>query len=380
MNQEVVFTNQKGLIKDVVDNLLSGLKWNPEVYKGVIFFASSDYDFSKLSVELKSRFSEAEVVGTSTSGEISSKGFTKGTIVLTAFKCEKTILSGVLVEGVDKFPIIHKQKIIDAMSRCNIYPGNPNSHKHSFALTFVNGLCNAEEAFLSLFYAIIQNDNFIVAGGSAGDDLKFRETYVSYNGQTISDGAVILFFTTELKIDIRKENIYKPSGKQVRITKVDTKTRTIKSINNKNAKVEYASVVNRPISEISNAILDHPFGRVFGANIFISSLASFNADDSINMYCRVLPNSTVDILEPDDYESITVKTCDEILEAIPKPQFILLVNCILRTINFENKNACQKLTQLYNEKFPVWCGFSSYGEQFGKMNSNQTLVSIVLGE
>ncbi|CEM61066.1 hypothetical protein TPHV1_140014 [Treponema phagedenis] len=38
------------------------------------------------------------------------------------------------------------------------------------------------------------------------------------------------------------------------------------------------------------------------------------------------------------------------------------------------------MTDLYKKVFPVFCGFSSYGEQIGKINSNQTFVSIVIGE
>lgn len=380
MKQEVVFTRKTGDIKSVADDLCGKLKNSASSYNAVIFFASSDYDVPALSVEIKTRFPDAEVIGTSTSGEISSNGFTKKSIVMTAFSCTSTRISTVLVEDVDKFPIIHKEKIISAMRKCGISENDPKSHETAFALTFINGLRNAEEALLSLFYAIVKNDRFLIAGGSAGDDLKFKETYVCCNGKTVSSGAVIMFFKTSLKFDIRKENIYKPSGKQLRITNADTTTRTIYTINNRPAKSEYASSIGIPEYKVNDALLDYPFGRVFGDNIFISSLASFNPNGSINMYSRVLQNSQVDLLEPDDYKTITAETCNQIKEKIKNPQFVLLINCILRTITFENKACCSTLTDMYNAKFPVFCGFSSYGEQYGLVNSNQTLVTIVIGE
>ena len=380
MEQEVVTTNVSGNASIVADALCSQLKRDPSSYNAVLFFASIKYDFAELSEELHNRFPKAEIIGTSTSGEISPNGFTTGSVVLTTISCGRTRFSGLIIDGVDKFPIVHKSAIEAAMLKIGIRPGDPESHKKAFAINFVNGLCNAEEAFLSLFYAIVGNDKFVVAGGSAGDDLKFQQTYVSYNGVTVSDGCALLFVSTDLKFDIRKENIYKPSGKSIKITDADTKTRRVISINGRPAKPEYADAIGVPVTQLDNAVLDHPFGRVFGDYIYISSIAGFNPDNTVNMYCRILKDSDVDLLVPDDWETMGKNTCREIREEIKKPEFVFFINCILRTIYFGNLKAYDKITRMYNENFPVWCGFSSYGEQFGQINSNQTLVSIVIGE
>lgn len=379
MKQEVAFTSRLNVdeaIKEVEQQLTKATY----DYSAVIFFASSEYNFQELSKKVKEKFPRAEVIGTSTSGEISASGFTKKTLVLTALTCNKTRFSGVIVEDVDKFPIIHKSEIESAITRCGIQIGSSSSHKDAFAITFVNGLCNAEEALLSLFYAIIKNDQFTIAGGSAGDDLKFKQTYVSYNGNTTSNGAVVLFVKTQCAFDIYKENIFKPSGKRIAITKADTYTRRIYQIDGKNAKQYYADCLNLPESSIENAILDHPFGRVFGGNMFISSLASFNGDGSINMYSRVLQNSSVELLDPENPTEIAEETCSILKEKIKNPGCVLIINCILRTISFEQKNLCSKMTELYKRTFPTFCGFSSYGEQIGRINSNQTFVSVIIGE
>lgn len=379
MKQEVCYTVRLNT-EDAVADVLSQLKKQPSEYSAVIFFASSDYNFPELAAKIKQHFSKAEVIGTSTSGEISENGFTKKTLVLTALSCYKTKFSGVLVEDVDKYPIIHRTAIEKAISDCGIRIDSNTSHKDAFAITFVNGLCNAEEALLSLFYAIIKNDNFIITGGSAGDDLKFKQTFVSYNGKTVSNGAVILFVKTQCTFSIKKENIFKPSGVRVSITKADSFTRKISEIDNKTARTRYAECVHVPESQVGNAILDHPFGRVFGGNTFISSLAGFNDDGSINMYSRILQNATVEILDPIDAVETAKQTCSSLSKEIANPGCVLIINCILRTISFEQKKLCQTMTEIYRKAFPVFCGFSSYGEQIGRVNSNQTFVSIVIGE
>ncbi|MFC2478458.1 MAG: FIST signal transduction protein [Treponema socranskii subsp. buccale] len=380
MKQEVVSTAITGDIHEVVNSLCRALQAPFSAYSAVIFFASSIYDFSALSAEIKARFPDAEVIGTTTCGEISMKGFTNHSIVLTAVSGPEIRFSGVLLDAVNKFPIIHKKKILSAMNRCGIDANDPACHMHAFALAFVNGICQAEEALLSVFYAVVPNDKFIIAGGGAGDDLQFKKNYVSYNGDVISDGAVILFFHTSLKFDIRKENIYKPNGKQVTVTQADVACRLIRTMNYSSPRKEYAEAVGCPESGVGDMTFDHPLGRRIGDEIFITAFDKFNPDGTVNMQGRILPGSIIDILEPDDYAEITRNTCDEIIRAIPHPQFVMFINCAFRALLFARDKSGPVMTSIYNAKFPVYCGFSSYGELFRKVYLNQTLVSIVIGE
>lgn len=379
MRQEVVFTDHPD-VELAVDELIKQLKGDRTNYNLVLFFASSNYDFYELSALLKKSFPNSELVGTSTSGEISKNGFTKNSIVLTTMSCEQTEVKGVLIKDTDKYPMIYKKNIIEAMNACGIKENTQNSHKDAFAITFINGLCNAEEAILALLYAVIGNDDFQVIGGSAGDDLKFDTTFVSYNGEVVTNGGVVVFIKTSKKFIIQKENIFKPSGKKVTLTKVDTNNRKLIEINNKAAAVEYSKQVGIAEEKIDEASLMHPIGRTFGSNIFISSIASVNNDKSFNMYCRVMPNTIVDIMELDDVDAIIVNTCKDIKQAIQKPGFVFFINCILRTLQFESMKKCNYLVEAYSNTFDTFCGFSSYGEQINKVNSNQTLVVLALEE
>lgn len=379
MKQEVIFSRQADT-QSAVQDLLSKLKNPPEKYNAVLFFASSDYDFSLLSDLLHKKFSGAQVIGTTTSGEISREGFTSRTIVLSALSCDKTKFSGVIFDGVDKFPIIHKKELEDAAGRIGIRCADPMSHKNAFAITFVNGLCNAEEALLSFFYAVIKNDDFIIAGGSAGDDLKFKKTFVSCNGKIVSDGAAILFVKTPLPFFIQKENIFKPTGKRTKITQADTYIRKIISLDGMNPRKRYAELLGIPEAKAESAALTNPFGRVFGGHTFISSIAGFNKDGTINMYSRVLPNSKVELMELVPIKEKIEESLDSALKEIPHPGCVLLINCILRTIIFQQQEICDQICRLYGSHGLDFAGFSSYGEQIGRINSNQTLVSIIIGE
>lgn len=233
---------------------------------------------------------------------------------------------------------------------------------------------------LAMLYAVIDNEKFQVLGGSAGDDLKFEVTYVSLNGTVITNGGVVVFVKTQKQFVIEKENIFKPSGKKVNLTKVDTVSRTLIEINHRPATLEYSKVVGIDETKIEEASLMHPLGRMFGNNIFISSIASENSNKTLQMYSRVMQNTMVDIMEVDDVERIIDETCANVKSSIEHPGFVFFINCILRTLQFESSKKCDYLVKTYERYFPTFCGFSSYGEQIGKVNSNQTLVVVAVEE
>lgn len=377
MKQEIAWSNSPNA-EQAVPALMSQLKEPHDKVILVMFFASVCYDFNLLSKLIKEQFPSAEVVGCSTSGEISDHGFTKNSIVLTTMIDDRTKVKGVIIKEGAKYPIIQKDDILGAMKACSILPGG--RHEDSFAITFINGLCNAEECILSLLYSLIGDDKFKVLGGSAGDDLKFNMTYASLNGETVTDGGVVVFVKTGRNFTIVKENIFKASGRKVVFTKVDTNNRKLIEINGRPATSEYAKIVGISEAKIGDASLMNPLGRQFGDNIFISSIAGVNPDKSFNMYCRCMPNTKVDILEIGDVKSIMNQTCDAIDSEIPRPGFVFFINCILRTLAFESTDEGKYLTDLYKRRYNKVAGFSSYGEQIDKVNSNQTLVVLAMEE
>lgn len=379
MKQEVVQTSFLAVDR-AVEDILSKLSKKPSEYDAVVFFASTSYDFVELSKEMKNVFTHAEVVGSSTFGEISPKGFTKRTLLVTALSCRKTRFSGVLIEDINKFPIIDKSKIEAAAAKCGIVINSKTSHKDAFALAFIDGISYAEETFLSLFYAIIKNDDFILAGGSAADDWQFKQAYVSYNGVTAFHGAVILFVKTSCPFDIRTVSPFTVTGKRMTITKADVSNRLIHEIDGKNAKRAYCEALEIPESRAESVMGAHPIGRVFSGKIFGSSVVGFTPSGAINVYTRVLPNTVIDILQPGNTTKIAADCFAEVRKKIPNPGCVFIINCTLCTTTFEKLNLCGQMADTYKSAFPVFCGFSSYGEQIGNLNVNQTIISIVIGE
>ena len=294
--------------------------------------------------------------------------------------CDKTKVKATLIKDAVKFPVLEKNKISTAAKACGISCGDPNSHKNGFAMTFINGNHNIEEMVLSMFYAVIQNDQFQLVGGSAGDDLKFEETLVSLNGEITSKGAVIVFVKTLNPFKIIKENIYHPIGESIVLTDVDIENRKILKIDNKNPMDVLAQKIKIPKQRLGDHLLEYPLGRVIGDERYICSFKNFDEQGNLYSYINVMPNTKLEILKSSNVMETVEDTCRNIQEEMSNVKFVFFINCILRTLDVQNMNQCSLIAKTYEKYFSSFCGFSSYGEQYNKLCLNQTLVMIVMGE
>ena len=378
MKQEVVVSKNPNT-KQAVDELYRKLKYK-ETPALVIFLASTKYDFEVATKEIKNYFPNSEVVGTTTSGEIVKEGFTNDSIVLTTLICDKTKVKAALIKDALKFPVLEKDKILKAAAHCGINCDSSTSHKDAFAMTFINGNHNIEEMVLSLFYGVIKNDEFQVVGGSAGDDLKFKETLVSLNGEITSKGAVIVFVKTSCNFKIIKENIYHPTGESIVLTDVDINERKIVKIDNRNPVDVLSQKINIPKHQLGDKLLEYPLGRVIGDETYICSFKNFDEQGRLYSYINVMPNTKLEILKSDNVMETVEATCKEIQEELHNVKFVFFINCILRTLDLKSMQQSSQVAKMYDKYFPAFCGYSSYGEQYNKLCLNQTVVMIAMGE
>ena len=379
MEQEVVSTRTRN-IDSAVNELCGKLHKNLDSYNAVIFLAAIDYDFPLLSKKIKEKFPNAEVLGTSTAGEFSDAGFTEGSIILTTMHDLSTKVKGVFIDHASKYPIAYKDDIEAALKACGINIADPNSHRDAFAIEFTNAIYNAEETILSNFYAIIKNDRFPLAGATAGYTGNTPKSFVSYNGKSTQDGAVMLFVKTRCKFDIRQEDIFNPTGKQIYVTKADTMRRELHTLNGRPATTVYAEQLGVSESQAAQQTFENPFGRFVNGSIHIAALASLTSDKKITSFARITPNSTLEMMHIGDALQKADQTCEGIRSAIPHPRFTLLMTCITRTLYFDRSGMKPAIIGKYKNTFPTFCGFSCYGEQIGRIHCNQTLVSLVIGD
>ncbi|MFZ5967694.1 MAG: FIST signal transduction protein [Bacillota bacterium] len=345
----------------------------------VVFFAGNNYDFNVLSRVMKDRFPKAEVVGCTTAGEISKNCFTQNSLVAMGIASKDFITATTVIENISAAPILHREELIHTFKKTGMRLEDATSGKHVFCFTLMDGLSSSEEKVLSVINSIFKQPGFPIIGGSAGDGLDFKETKVSYNGKVYTNAAVVTFVKTSHKFYIYKENIFKPFGAQMVVTKADIKNRIVYEFDHQPAAKYYAQKLGIAEKDLSKYFSTNPLGRKIGDKIWIASPFKVNTDHSIQFYCQVLTNSVLEILEPLDPVTVIHESIDHVKRNIKSIKGMIAVNCILRTLQFQQQNNGKQIVSPLLSLAPV-VGFSSYGEQLNNTHLNQTLVLLALGE
>ena len=306
-----------------------------------------------------SQLVSTNVILCSTSGEYGKYGYENG--IISGFQYE--LCDGEVIE------ILHPPiKSIDNLKEA--YKKIKNN-KNAFALLLCDGLTGMEESTIGTLYFV--DDNFKVIGGSAGDNLKFKETFIFIGGRRVC--SAVIFFNIKRRTTIIKENIYIPMGQRLLVTEADPISRTIKAFNKVPASTEYARVLNIKESELPNYFMNNPLGKIYEDEIFISSPMKVNPDKSITFYSQVMSSTFVEVLKPVDPAS---QIRDTVRKIGFKPSFMLSIHCILRSLKFQQDNIWKEIDKEILSFCPNTTGFISYGEQFYKKHVNQTMVILAV--
>ena len=347
--------------------------------KYVMFFASNQYDFDEIASRFNHYFPDHDVVGCTTAGEISNHCLTEYSLVSFSIASDDFNVASILLENISEYPILYHERIIEALKSLNIDPKMADKQKQVFGITLMDGLSAGEEKALSVISAVLGDNSIPLIGASAGDGLDFKETKIALNGIVYRDVALISFIKTGHQFFIYKENIFKPLGKQMVVTKADVAKRTIYEFDNKPAVRCYAEKLNIREDQLSQYFTKNPLGRRLDDKIWITSPFNINPDKSIEFYCRVLTNSVLEILEPNNPLEVIQETKRVIKENVSDIKGMLVFNCILRRLQFDKENIGKEIIGALCELGPA-TGFSSYGEQLDHTHLNQTMVVLTLGE
>lgn len=347
--------------------------------KLIIFFASNSYDFPLVSKEMKNVFPSTELIGCTTAGELSGNGFTEKSIVVLGIAADNFTPVSTVIRDIHSIPMLYRKETENTFKKTGLDPTDPSCSQKGFGIVLIDGLQGAEEKVLSVVNSIIKAPDFQLIGGSAGDGLDFKKTYVCLNGDVYSDAAVVTFVKTNKKFYIHKEDIFSTTEKSLTVTKANIRERRVYELDGQPAARVYAETLGIPKGELSKCFAANPLGRRIGNKIWTASPFQIMDDDSIVFYSQIFPGTLVDILRPEDIIAKAKDTVQTVLAKIPDVKAALAVNCILRTLQFKEQKQSERISSEL-ARLGHMIGFSSYGEQLCKMHLNQTLVLLALGE
>jgi hypothetical protein len=342
-----------------------------------LIFASSLYDTEELGAAVRESFGTTTVIGCTTAGEIGPDGYSSGTLSGISLDAEEIDFEAGLLEGIGQLDArcmggFAHQLRERLRSR---HPGLENGH--CFAMMLVDGLCGREESVARAFHDGL--GGMPLAGGSAGDELAFRDTRVMFNGHLASDAAVLLVATTRRPVTVFKTQHFSPIERRLVVTGAIPEKRIVTEINGCPPAEEYARCVGLdPASLGPDAFAAYPVVVRIGDADFVRSIQRVNPDGSLTFYCAIDRGLVFKMARGGDIVANLDTVMADVRARIGEPAFILGFDCILRLLECRQRKLTGEVGARLAHNRVV--GFNTFGEQYRGMHINQTFTGIAFGE
>ncbi len=342
----------------------------------VIFFCSSEYDLEPLAEEMNCLFKGVRVVGCTTAGEIGPEGYLTHSISGASFPAGITKAVIGVLNNLEQFDIAggyNFTQLLLQQLESKVPEANP---ENSFAIMLIDGLSVREEPVAhALQYALGKIPLF---GGSAGDDLKFSETFVFNDGHFQSNSVALILISTSLPFKIFKTQHFVSTAERLVVTEADSSKRIVKEINGLPAAEEYARLLG---VEMKNLDPMHfavsPVVVMIDGTDYVRSIQKANPDGSLTFFCAIEEGLVLRVAQGINLVNNLDETFKKIQEEMGVPQLVIGCDCILRKLEIYQNSLTESVANIFRNSNTI--GFSSYGEQFNGIHVNQTLTGIAIG-
>lgn len=347
----------------------------PEL-SGLILFCSSRYPLDALAEAIGVRSEGLTIVGCTSSGEITPQGVDEGTITAIGFPMSDFRLSATCFENLDVFDAAEAQRVLRALVADANEATRDMGMTHHAGVFLVDGLSHREEMLtLTLQDAL---GEVPLVGGSSGDGLDFRETFVLYDGRFRRDAAVVALLSSRRPLKAFRAQHYGPGSIKMVITAADTDLRTVHEINAEPAAAEYARLVGARIEDLGPAVFaTHPPMVRAGGEYYVRSIQTANPDGSLTFYCAIDEGIVLTLGEAGDIMGGLNRLFDDLDDSVGGIDHVLGFDCVLNSVEMEQRQLRQAVSRLFAAKGVV--GFNTYGEQFHGLHVNQTFSGLAIG-
>ncbi len=341
----------------------------------LLVFFSPSLPASALSRALSAEFTGIPVAGCSTAGQISPDGFSEAGLLALAFPKKGFRIVSKVLQEVHSLTVERGAEIVRDLCAQLDYSGR-GPEFNRFALCFIDGLSNCEEMIVSaLGWALA---GIPLAGGSAGDNLRFAQTALLNNGQVHQEAALLLLVETEHFVRTFKHDNFEPTDTKLVVTASDSESRTVFELNAESAAGEYAlaaGVDDGSLTPMSFAA--HPVVVRIGGDYYCRSIQKVNPNGSLTFFCAIDDGVVLTVARARDMVESAERELKRLEHEAGGLDLVLGFECVLRRLDSETHQIKHRMCELYRKYNLI--GFHTYGEQYNSMHLNQTLTGVVIG-
>ena len=313
------------------------------------------------------------VFGCTTAGTITTEGYETEALLLLAFPRAHFRCASMLIAPLKPMSM----KSIASELRTHAARFRRTAGWNRLALIFADGLSKQEDLLVATLEAAL--GEVPVFGGSAGDNLEFRETFVLHEGRFHTNAALLLLLETDLAFQGLGFDHFLPTDQQMVVTEALPDERLVLEINGAPAALEYARIVGCPVEQLSPEVFaENPMLVRQNMNYHVRAVHDAPGAHALSFLGAI-----------DDGLILTLGRGKEIIETLeaelnvkgPRgeaPDFVLGFDCVLRKLEIEQKQLTAQVSEIFRRRRVL--GFNTYGEQHCGVHVNQTFVGVAFFE
>lgn len=287
---------------------------NPEI---LIVFISPIFNQLDVIKGVRSVIEEAQMIGCSTAGSITTYGSVRYSVTVCAISSESIDFTCGIGHNISK-------NSRTAGSKAAKESVQPNNASRQFYLIFCDGLSGNSTDILRGAQEEL-GTSFPILGGPASDDLNFQQTFQYFNNHIYTDSAVGLLVKGRLEIGIGKAHGWQSIGKPHKIT--NSGANTVKSIDKKIAVEFYAEYLGKDFDELKREGIaklgsSYPLGAPIKqkGDYLIRAPLRINDNGSLTLSAEMPESENISLMIGDKNSLLdaTKQACKEALENIKR--------------------------------------------------------------
>ena len=350
---------------------------DPQTLAGVLIFCSSRYPLEALADAINACSEGLTVIGCTSSGEITADGTAEGTISAIGFPASSFTLTATRFDNLDAFAEDIAQGVVRELVGNAVEASRrlgPTVHRS--AIFLVDGLSHREEMLTVTVQDALGEIPLI--GGSSGDGLAFKETFIFEQGAFRRDAALVAILSSSRAMKVFRTQHYQPGNTKMVITGADPVDRIVTEINAEPAAEEYARLTGVTVDELGPGVFSaHPPMVRAGGQYYVRSIQTANPDGSLTFYCAIDEGVVLTLGEGNDILRGLSTLFDELDSTVGGIDHIIGFDCVLNKLEIEQRQLTRKVSKLMVDNRVS--GFNTYGEQFHALHVNQTFSGLAIG-
>lgn len=354
--------------------------WDDDFSPDILFvFHSTTQNPHAIAASLSERFSNTPIVGCTTAGEWLCGKHQHDSLVLIAISSTNIRWSVAVAEQLDQFnPETCAKLCSNLLNQLDIQMCDLNA-EHHFCLSLFDGMSRCEESTIAILSAEL--GDIPLLGGSAGDDLKFENTFVLAAGQAWQNAAVFILAESKLPFKTIKHQHFIPGDMNTIITKADVAKRTVYHLDGMPAAERYAHLLGLKVDDLGTSVFSaHPLIYQHQQECYVRSIGQVGENNSLIFYCAIEEGMILNLCSHQQMLQQFEQTLQTLTELQGKASLIFIFNCILRQLEAKSLGITQSMAKKVSEISHHSIGFDTYGEQWQGLHINQTMVALAIYE